>query len=586
MRRLVGAVAIVVALAATHMGLAFPKAQSAVPRPVAASPAPPSDQIRIDAIVTDRADRPIRDLGPSDFELRESGEQQMIESATMQPAGGSRLVAIFLDEYHVQAGDSTARARAALTHFVDTQLRSDDLVAVMKPLDPLDGIQISRDRSAVREAIERFSGRKGDYAPRTSFEDRFMSRAPREADANRAQVVTSALQALTRRLGELREGRKAIVLVSEGFTAALPRASDRLMGSARAIVFTANRHGVAIYPIDPQASPAAGDQDAASGATATLRLLAEQTGGREIIDRADLAVGLRKAVDDLDDYYVLTYRSPRTGGGTFHPVELRVKRANAQIRTRAGYWKPTAAASRPPAGATVLAGRLPVRPPRTSPYIRPWIGMSRGPEGLTRVTVTWEAGTPPPRNQSVESVVVKVTADNGQVLFQNPIAASQLAAFNVPPGYVAVEMSVQDGAGKTLDTDSRALQVRDLRSARLTLATAQLLRTRSTRAFVAAIADPDAAPSPAGEFSRAERLLVRIPVYGPEGAPLVVTATLLNRAGIPMRQLNQVATALPDGAVQFDLPLSSLAPDEYRVELVARTGAQEAREVVLFRVVN
>lgn len=573
-RRLVVAAAVVVGLA---------------PGPTAQQPGQ-TGTIRIDAIVTDRADRPVRDLGPADFELRESGEPRVIESATRQPSGGSRIVAIFLDEYHLQAGESTARARAALTRFVETQLRADDLVAVMKPLDPLTSIRVSRDRSTIREAIEHFNGRKGDYAPRTPFEEKFMSRAPREADANRAQVVSSALQALTQRLGELREGRKAIVFVSEGFTAATARASDRsdrLIGSARAIVFTANRYGVAIYPVDPQTGPATGDQEAANRATATLRALAEQTGGRASLRQTDLAVGMRQAVEDLDEYYVLTYHAPQAGGGTFHPVELRVKRGDAQIRTRAGYWEPPAAASRPTAGATVLAGLLPVRPPHTSPYIRSWIGMSRGPEGLTRVAVTWEpGGAPLPRNQRVESVVVKVTTDDGRVLFQNPIAASRLAAFNMPPGYVAIEMSVQDGSGRTFDTDSRGMQVRDLRSARPTFATAQLLRTRSARAFASASVDPDAAPSPASEFSRAERLLVRIPVYGPGGAPPVVTATLLNRAGTPMRPLSPVLPALPDGVVQFDLPLSSLAPDEYRVELVARTGAQEAREVVLFRVVN
>jgi hypothetical protein len=98
--------------------------------------------------------------------------------------------------------------------------------------------------------------------------------------------------------------------------------------------------------------------------------------------------------------------------------------------------------------------------------------------------------------------------------------------------------------------------------------------------------DPKAVPSAAREFSRTERLLLRIPVYGPDGVTPEVSAQLLNRTGATMRALTQVPTSLPGGAVQFDLPLSSLAPDDYRVELVAKTGNQEAREVVLFRVVN
>ena len=82
---------------------------------------------------------------------------------------------------------------------------------------------------------------------------------------------------------------------------------------------------------------------------------------------------------------------------------------------------------------------------------------------------------------------------------------------------------------------------------------------------------------------------MRIPVYGPGDTTPVVTATLLNRRGSPMRKLEQVPAELPHGIVQFDLPLSSLAPDEYRVELAAANTQgppDEAREVLVFRVTN
>ena len=46
---------------------------------------------------------------------------------------------------------------------------------------------------------------------------------------------------------------------------------------------------------------------------------------------------------------------------------------------------------------------------------------------------------------------------------------------------------------------------------------------------------------------------------------------------------------LPPGTIQFDLPLASLAPDEYRVELAAAnpTGTRdEAKELLPIRVTN
>ena len=56
-----------------------------------------------------------------------------------------------------------------------------------------------------------------------------------------------------------------------------------------------------------------------------------------------------------------------------------------------------------------------------------------------------------------------------------------------------------------------------------------------------------------------------------------------------MRQLEIVDGPLPPGIIQFDLPLASLAPDEYRVELAAAnpTGNRdEAKELLTFRVTN
>lgn len=538
----------------------------------------PEETVRLDVIVTDRHERPIRDLRMADVEVTDSGETRVVDSVSLQTAAG-RLVAIFLDEFHVDAGESTRRARAALHDFVNTQLRAGDLVAVMKPLDPLNGIQLSSDRAALHRAIDAFEGRKGDYTARSPFEEQFISRAPRSAEASRAQVVTSALQALTTRIGEARDGRKAVVVVSDGF--------ESFSQAARTIVYAANRFAVSIYPVSPRLTQAAGSSptDAvADRGTAMLQMLAEQTGGAAAINQSNLGSGLTRAVQDLDEYYLVTYRTPRAADGKFHPVALRVKRPDAHVRTRLGYWAANAALLRP--SGTAMRGSTSVRPPHASPYFRPWIGTSRGPDGLTSITITWEAGTVPPRNQRVDSVVLKVTGDDGRVVFQDRLRSSQRTTFDAAPGLITLEMRLEGVGGVSIDTDVRGMRVPDLRVTKPTFATAQLMRTRTARAFAEASADANAVPSAAREFSRTERLLLRIPVYGPGGAPVDVSAELLNRLGVPMRRLLQVEGPLPAGIVQFDLPLSSLAPDEYRVQLIARTGTQEAREVVLFRVVN
>ena len=234
---------------------------------------------------------------------------------------------------------------------------------------------------------------------------------------------------------------------------------------------------------------------------------------------------------------------------------------------------------------------LPFRPAHSSPYIRPWIGMSRGQDGMTRVTVTWEPGAAPPRNQRIASITVKALAADGNVLFQRRYGPGDAggAAFETKPGYIALEMSIQSSTGAALDTDYRGVSVPDLQVKKLTIATPQVFRARTAREFTQLSTNPAALPVASRTFSRAERLLVRVPAYGPAESTLAVSATLLNRRGLPMRQLPTVAGNLPDGVVQFDVQLSSLAPDEYRVELVAtnQPGAtDEARELVVFRVTN
>jgi hypothetical protein len=456
---------------------------------------------------------------------------------------------------------------------VSTSLRDGDTVAVMKPLDPLKGIVFTDDRSRLLGAMATFEGRKGDYAARSTFEENFISRDPRTADVTRAQVVASGLQALAARLGEAGSGRKALVLVSEGFAAPLPRA----------VVYAANRNAVAIYPIDPSPDPTPHDP--------MFGFFAEQTGGLASTNERDLMPGLIHAVADLDEHYLITYQPVANSDGRFHPMQVRVKRSGVQARARAGYWAANPASAVAAAARRAGPAALPFRPSHASAYIRPWIGMSRGPDGLTNVTVAWEGGQPPPRNQRLAAVTVKAMGSDGRVLFQNRITPGDRgrAAFDAAPGYAALEMTIQSSTGAILDTDYRGLSIPNLQVTKPTFATPQLLRTRTARSFTELSADADALPVASRTFSRTERLLVRIPVYGPGDTTPVVTATLLNRRGSPMRKLQEVPAELPHGIVQFDLPLSSLAPDEYRVELVAANTQgprEEAREMLVFRVTN
>ena len=232
--------------------------------------APSSRTIRVDVIATDTRGQIIDTLKPSDFDLREDDKPQVVDEArfikiekrpstdaatpiqsddderTESARKDARLFAVFLDEYHVRAANSE-RVRAALSTFLDETLNPQDLVVIMRPLDSLFAIRMTRDRALVRQTIASFEGRQADYTPRNAYERNYLAGTPARVEQLRTQVTTSALNALAVHLCSLSsEARKTLVVVSEG----LPRA-DRRRGleglpTADTVIRSANRSNVSI----------------------------------------------------------------------------------------------------------------------------------------------------------------------------------------------------------------------------------------------------------------------------------------------------------------------------------------------------
>src|SRR4029453_7032377 len=70
------------------------------------------------------------------LEIKDGADE---ERAAKEP--GTRVIAIYLDEFHVSAGESTERMKRAVGQFIDEQVRPSDLLVVMKPLDHLTQIR-------------------------------------------------------------------------------------------------------------------------------------------------------------------------------------------------------------------------------------------------------------------------------------------------------------------------------------------------------------------------------------------------------------------------------------------------------------
>ena len=664
------------ALAVSALRAQAPPPQDPPPQP----PARPDQQqpirtginyVRVDVIVTDKDGKPVLDLTPEDFTVTEDGKPQKIDSFTIvkidpiaqaeerQPAIRSladeqreaarpevRLFVVLLDDYHVRRGNDMA-VRKPLTEFIERQLAPADMVALMYPLTPVSDIRFSRNRDSLIGAIAKFEGRKFNYEPRNSFEEQYAYYPAATVERIRNQVTMSALQAACMQMGALREGRKSLVFVSEGFTAtlptqlndpvaAMPGMNNPYRGQANApqandmqrltqrsdlnyemqqVFDTCNRQNTSIYAVDPRGlgvfeygiNEGVALQEDATGlreSLDTLHVLSNNTDGRAIVNRNDLAAGMQQIMRDSSAYYLIGYNSSDAPtDGKFHEIKVSVKRRGVNIRARKGYWALTAedaaratAPAKPEAPSAVRDALATLVEPSGGRPAKFWIGTARGENGRGRVTFVWEpiASAPGATRDAPASraSLTAVTAD-GNPMFRGPVpatagvaasaAAGGAATFDAPPGPIQLRIVIEGADGQVLDSAVRELTVPDFTTVDVTLGTPRVYRARTAREVQTIKAQADAAPTADREFSRTERLIVRVDAYAAGGAAPAVSGRLLNRSGDRMADLTLPSS--PNGYAELDLPLSSLAAGEYLIELNAKspTGST-AQEIVAFRV--
>ena len=400
-------------------------------------------------------------------------------------------------------------------------------------------------------------------------------------------------------------------------------AQSDLYSQLRDVFTAANRNNAAIYTLDPRGlAPFEYGIDEAVGPNQdrrslqmtqdTLRSIADETDGRAIVNRNDLAPGLAQIVRDSSFYYLMGYNSAQAPqDGKFHQIAVRVKRRGVDVRARKGYWALT------PEDITKSNRVTPETPKpiqqalasistsvQSGKYVRTWVGTARGEAGKTRVTLIWEPLPSPPGVRSEQPQpgrVSLIAADlKGQLVFRGrspdaaiastsaaspsapPASGPQRLTFEAPPGELELRMSVEAASGGgTLDSEIRTIAVPDLSAPDAAISTPRVHRARTALDFRTLAGDANAVPSIGREFSRTERLLIRFDVYG-NATP---TAVLLNRGGQKMADVPVAATTV-GGTHQIDLGLASIATGEYLVEITVKGATGEAKELVPLRIAS
>jgi VWFA-related protein len=466
--------------------------------------------VRVDALVTDNKGNAVENLTQNDFEVYEDNKPQKVETFRYVKVEGNplegelprqirttwdeetelarddvRLFVIFYDDYHVRRGSALAVKRQ-LTDFIRKNVGPNDILGVMYPLTPFSTIGYTRNHEAVIKEIERWDGRRFDYRPMNEFEERYAYYPTETVERIRNQVSLSALEALATGLGTKREGRKSIILISEGYSnylppqlrdpsAALPgvgnpyrgtlageRTGDErtaeqraqffsytdLLSDLREVFTAANRANCAIYALDPRGLSAFEfdidqgvgqqlDKAALDAGLDTLRTLADETDGRAIINSNDLVKGLAQMVKDASSYYLLGYTASSPTDGKFKTIRVRVKKPGLQVRARKGYWALSlddvkaveSAATRVAPAPEIGQALAQIETPLRARTIRTWIGTARGENGRTAVTLVWEPAPLVSGERREPAVQLAVTAggQTGTAYFRGKVKGEPAA---------------------------------------------------------------------------------------------------------------------------------------------------------------
>jgi VWFA-related protein len=405
--------------------------------------------VRVDAFAT-RGGVPVQDLKADDFDIFEDGAPQKVEnfehivfapapaSTRLDPSSVSqaiqqaadphrRVFVIYLDTGSVDVAGSHD-IRAPLVDFMNRVISNDDLVGFMTPEMGPQQVTFGRKTDVIEQGLRDnwIWGRGGDYLrpdDREQMYDLCFPPPPKVAplipispltkemiDRRREKMVLDSLADLTHYMEAIRDGRTAVVTVSDGWVLyrpdpamLVPRQTsgganqDPLPGTPppvgvgkggtlmtrpengnntldrtecdkdrytlanldddmflRNLIGEANRANVSFYTINPAGLI---EYDRVyNPRTVSLEMLSDNTNGVALLASNDLSKEFKRIADDLTSYYLIGYYSTNPKlDGRYRTIKVRSKRPGVEVRARQGYRAASAAEVNAASAAADLA---------------------------------------------------------------------------------------------------------------------------------------------------------------------------------------------------------------------------------------
>jgi Ca-activated chloride channel homolog len=261
--------------------------------------------VSVTAVVHDKAGRFISGLGPADIEVFEDGVRQEVTYFRETKGAEEKIplsVVLVLDASGSMRNNMRFLQEAALT-FVH-KLEDVDKALVVQFNESIKG---SAEFTGDIERLEQF------------------------VEALQAWGGTSLNDAIHYGLNRIRDepGRKAVIVFSDGADTTSSLKDDEVVDYARAVEATVYAVGIRGESGLMARSP-----------RGFLRRVARETGGSFFFpDRVgDLVRIFSEISDELHQHYLLAYNPRRDPDGTFRAIEVRLKRKDAEVRVRKGYF--------------------------------------------------------------------------------------------------------------------------------------------------------------------------------------------------------------------------------------------------------
>lgn len=340
---------------------------------------------RIESLVMVQGGRTLNLLTPAPVAATEG---LILPPARPAPASSGRVVVVVVDDLHIEA-EYTPHVRRLVQTLATALLHDGDQVGLVSTGPSSIEVPLTRDFALVRAAASQIRGSGLTAAeifqmPETSQGAGDLRRRARTAFQTAYRTVAG--------LDTVRGRRKVVLLISSGYDldpfAAGRASADRVQGGRfadpirflndadnpyqrlpavtagidllaylRELTLTANRANATLYPVDPRGLTGTVDAgqnlDQSDWRTviqknqSSLRYLAEQTGGRAVVNVNDFAAEFRRIDAETSDYYLIGYTSTNTDASQrVRAVEARVGRSGVTATSRSAY---SVAAGREPA---------------------------------------------------------------------------------------------------------------------------------------------------------------------------------------------------------------------------------------------